>query len=64
MLPNLQAHCQRQNADQIYIKERAKAKQDKFVFKKSLPSKKIKTHRTAETSMTHKLKTENGLQGQ
>jgi hypothetical protein len=61
----LQAHCQSptiQHADQSFVKELAKPTQEKIVFKK-FPTlqKKIKTQRTADTTMTHKLNKDNCL---
>jgi len=64
----LQAHCQSRTSpstDQSFVKELAKPTQDKIVFKK-FPTlqKKIKNATHSRHSMTHKLNTDNGLQGQ
>ena len=63
----MQAHCQSytsQRTDQSFVKELAKPTQDKIVFKK-FPTllKKIKNATHSRHSMTHKLNTDNGLQG-
>jgi hypothetical protein len=63
--PNLQAHCQSHTSpstDQSFVKELVKPTQDKIVFKKSDPSKKIKNATHSRHSMTRQHNNDNGLQ--